>query len=161
MWTDRPQAGSVHETGGLKLLIDRRTNSKDNGGIPQSMTLDFDTNLVLNFRLLPQRANQVSKSQTLRKRGILAVSSNEYSLGAASKHIGLYAEMHNDLLALLKQSNVDMLALTRLTSELIYEQAGFLQKDIESAKIRVRLDLSSADKNMLQPKDIQDVRVLD
>ena len=55
VWIDRPQAGSVHETGGLKLLIDRRVASKDNGGIPQEMQLyDFeDDKLVLNFSLLP------------------------------------------------------------------------------------------------------------
>ena len=29
IWNDRPQAGSVHYDGGLKLLIDRRVKTRD------------------------------------------------------------------------------------------------------------------------------------
>ena len=48
---DRPQAGSVHYDGTIKLLIDRRVTTIDEGGIPEKMRLDFKDNLRLNFRL--------------------------------------------------------------------------------------------------------------
>ena len=34
VWNDRPQAGTVHYDGKIKLLIDRRTTQKDWGGVP-------------------------------------------------------------------------------------------------------------------------------
>ena len=37
IWNDRPQAGSVHQDGGMKLLIDRRVKTNDSGGIPEKM----------------------------------------------------------------------------------------------------------------------------
>ena len=53
VWNDRAQAGSVHQEGGLKLLIDRRVVTTDNGGISESMFLDFDKDLVLDFEVQP------------------------------------------------------------------------------------------------------------
>ena len=44
--------------------------------------------------------------------------------------------------------------MTRLPSELLLDNAGFLQADRESARLRVRLDLSSADKNMLLQNEV-------
>ena len=40
VFNDRPQAGSVHYDKSIKLLIDRRVKSNDNGGIPDPMFLD-------------------------------------------------------------------------------------------------------------------------
>ena len=40
VWNDRPQAGSVHsnkQSGGIKLLVDRRIGTLDKGGIPTLM----------------------------------------------------------------------------------------------------------------------------
>ena len=51
VWNDRPQAGSVHYDGGMKLLIDRRVSSIDLGGIPDPMFLHFDDPLILDFRV--------------------------------------------------------------------------------------------------------------
>ena len=51
IWNDRSQAGSVSHDGSLKLLIDRRVNTNDEGGIPERMRLEFDRDLVLNFRV--------------------------------------------------------------------------------------------------------------
>ena len=38
VWNDRPQAGSVHYDGSLKLLIDRQIKTQDRGGISEPMT---------------------------------------------------------------------------------------------------------------------------
>ena len=51
VWNDRPQAGSVHYDGTMKLLIDRRVNTNDAGGIPETMALNFTDDLTLNFRV--------------------------------------------------------------------------------------------------------------
>ena len=47
IWNDRSQAGAVHFDGGMKLLIDRRVTTVDDGGIGAGMTLDFKVPLVL------------------------------------------------------------------------------------------------------------------
>lgn len=51
IWNDRPQAGTVHYDGRMKLLIDRRTKLKDFGGLPETMIMDIPNNLVLHFRV--------------------------------------------------------------------------------------------------------------
>ena len=37
VWNDRPQAGSVAYDKSIKLLIDRRVRTSDQGGIPENM----------------------------------------------------------------------------------------------------------------------------
>ena len=37
IWNDRPQAGSVAYDKSIKLLIDRRVRTSDQGGIPENM----------------------------------------------------------------------------------------------------------------------------
>ena len=39
VYNDRSQAGSVHYDGSLKILIDRRVKTNDQGGIPEKMHL--------------------------------------------------------------------------------------------------------------------------
>ena len=51
IWNDRSQAGAVHYDGGMKLLIDRRVFTIDDGGIGEIMTFNFKEPLVLNFRV--------------------------------------------------------------------------------------------------------------
>lgn len=41
----------MHYDGTIKLLIDRRVTTIDEGGIPEKMRLDFKDKLRLNFRL--------------------------------------------------------------------------------------------------------------
>lgn len=61
IWNDRSQAGTVHYDGRIKLLIDRRTLLKDEGGISESMPMEFPDKLVLNFRVkLDKFANSSS-----------------------------------------------------------------------------------------------------
>ena len=53
VWNDRPQAGSVHsnqQSGGIKLLVDRRIGTLDKGGCPGAMSYHFTDDLVVNFR---------------------------------------------------------------------------------------------------------------
>lgn len=56
IWNDRPQAGTVHYDGRMKLLIDRRTKLRDFGGLPESMITVYPNNLVLNFRVKLHRS---------------------------------------------------------------------------------------------------------
>ena len=46
VWNDRPQAGSVHFKHGIRLLIERRVNTKDAGGLEEFiMTYQGDEHL--------------------------------------------------------------------------------------------------------------------
>ena len=66
IFTDRPQAGSVHQDGGIKLLIDRRVKTTDSGGIPEKMKLDFSDDLLLNFDLKFHKHGELQPSDAHR-----------------------------------------------------------------------------------------------
>ena len=60
VWNDRPQAGSVHYDGSIKLLIDRRIRSNDSGGISEPMFLEQKGNLMLNFQVKAYPKNEIN-----------------------------------------------------------------------------------------------------
>ena len=77
--TDRPQAGSVHKDGGIKLLIDRRIKTNDSGGIPEKMKLDFADDLLLNFDLKFHKHGELTPADAHRNRNILAIHSDKFT----------------------------------------------------------------------------------
>lgn len=52
----------MHSDGKLMLLVDRRVNTTDHGGVPEPMNLDIDHDLVLNFRFKSHDPLQMSSS---------------------------------------------------------------------------------------------------
>ncbi len=62
VWNDRPQAGTVQDDSSIKLLIDRRTQYRDNAGISETMYGKYDENggkLHLNFWIKVQKSDQI------------------------------------------------------------------------------------------------------
>lgn len=116
MHNDRPQAGSVHEDGQIKLLIDRRVRTNDNGGIPNRMHLNYDTDLVLNFRLSMQLAEKLEPTKALRKRNILALETSKFKTVSKSPYLSEYEKHMANLLELFSHTGVSQVTLTRLQS---------------------------------------------
>lgn len=103
---DRPQAGSVHDDRQIKLLIDRRVTTNDNGGIPNKMHLNYDYDLILNFRLSMQKADRIDPSQTLRKRNILALETSKFKTVPKSPYLSEYETHMAKLLQTFSQAGV-------------------------------------------------------
>lgn len=79
IWNDRPQAGSVHHDGKIKLLIDRRTITMDEGGVNQKPQLHFDGNLMLTFKAEGYAASERSAEKlAMRDRDVLAFESKSF-----------------------------------------------------------------------------------
>ena len=82
----------MHSDGGLKLLIDRRIMTNDEGGIPEKMQLKFDKDLNLSFRLGLHPAAELTSAQAQRRRSVLAVQSPSFSFERAiADHIDDFA----------------------------------------------------------------------
>ena len=61
VWNDRPQAGAVHYNGTIKLLIDRRVGTVDNGGVDDLMyEYETDEQLSLNFKVKPNLDSEMT-----------------------------------------------------------------------------------------------------
>lgn len=65
----------MHSDGKLKLLIDRRANSTDDGGIPEPMNLDYDHDLVLNFKFRLHEPKEMNRTFSQRQRHLLGLAS--------------------------------------------------------------------------------------
>ena len=124
----------------MKLLIDRRINTNDAGGIPETMALNFTDDLTLNFRVKLHNFTELSHADVMRRRHILAVYSEDFSFKETNKYIDDYERHTSQLCQTLQDHGIYDISLTRLPSE-YNETELFLQMDEEVSKIRVRLDL--------------------
>ena len=63
----------MHYDGGLKLLIDRRVKTRDEGGIGESMYLSQDYDLTLDFQVKLHELDDLRVADAQRTREILVV----------------------------------------------------------------------------------------
>ena len=139
----------MHYDGTVKLLIDRRVLTGDEGGIPEKMKLDFDGNLQVNFHLHFTSPEAINASLVQRKRDILAVYSENFKFVKTHLHINDYA-MHSDaLVAALEELGVDQISLTRLPASLEEGRDDHFLSDTpqKAASVRARLDLADPNSN--------------
>ena len=80
IYNDRPQAAAVHYDGGLKILIDRRVLTRDEGGIPEPMWLNFSEDLYLNFRIKMHDYRDIGPEYTQKRKSLQAVSSSRFEI---------------------------------------------------------------------------------
>ena len=118
VFNDRPQAGSVHNDGCLKLLIDRRVATNDNGGIEETMFLDFENQLDLSFRVRFDQYADITPAKAHRRRNILAgTSSANLQLTQPSANIRQHSESTRDLVSALEELGVMQISLTKLHNQ--------------------------------------------
>ena len=80
VWNDRPQAGTVHYDGNVRLLIDRRNQLQDEGGMPHPLKMDFPDDLILNFKIKMHPFVENSPSDAQRLRSLQAMQFKEYGI---------------------------------------------------------------------------------
>lgn len=92
---DRPQGGSVHNDGKIKLNIARRLITMDAGGLPASMELDLYDILTLRFELTPDGEMPLANDYAQRKRNLLATLSTRVTpVQPAANQAAYGAEKH-------------------------------------------------------------------
>ena len=99
VWNDRPQAGSVHsneQSGGIKLLVDRRISTNDKGGVPEVLYHRQKSDLVTNFRF--KMHNHQSAEKVLRRHKLLAVKvDDDFSVSNVARNNPKFTEMNKNL----------------------------------------------------------------
>ena len=135
IWNDRPQAGSVHDDKSIKLLIDRKIKSNDNGGIPELLQpFRPDVNLHLHFSLKAYPTEEQGKWLAKRSRSLQTFHSDAFELKKSHPNVHSQAAKRTNLVNHLQELKVTQISFTRLRDD------ANTQNNSRLPKVRVRLD---------------------
>ena len=129
----------------------------DQGGIPENMFAYQRDKLSLNFDLQFYATSERGKWLAARHRTLQAYHSDRFDYNLPHPNVGINRSAKESLTEHLTDLNVSQIAFTRLSPIKLATEHLNDQDSVEMPRLRIRLDFTEAEYNVLKDSDFKQV----
>ena len=116
VWNDRPQAGTVHDDGSLKLLIERRLTLSNHWDVPEPMygnPHQPDHSFKINFTLMSYQVSDLGPKIAVKEHSMQFFSSVNFSeTDERDNRAAFYIKTKQELVSELEHLQVTQVSFT-------------------------------------------------